>query len=203
MGGGRVSYKLNFSPVGTLVNDTCHSKSPGVESSPALRLTRPFREVLISKGKCSLNLGCAGAPLLARPLRKRRERSRSCCARVGRTLLSANVWITTAPADPSLNCHAERSRVPHVSPPLRDVGVTTTRCHPCHPEQSVPSLPQMNLSSSAKRRACPELVEGTYATGSAQLRLTISNHVGRTLLSANAWITTTYADPPLNLSSCL
>ena len=35
-----------------------------------------------------------------------------------------------------------------------------------------------------KRSTCPELVEGTYATSSAQLPLTISNHVGRTLVVA-------------------
>src|SRR5271154_5378792 len=59
MGGGRASYKFNFSPLETLVNDTvCHPKSHGVESFRALRLIRPFREVLISKGKCTLNLGC-------------------------------------------------------------------------------------------------------------------------------------------------
>jgi len=41
MGGGRASYKLNFSSVGAVVNDTvCHSKSHGVESFRALRLIR-------------------------------------------------------------------------------------------------------------------------------------------------------------------
>jgi hypothetical protein len=39
-----VSYKLNFSPVGAVVNDTvCHSKSHGVESFQALRLIRIAR----------------------------------------------------------------------------------------------------------------------------------------------------------------
>ena len=52
-----MSYKLNFSLVGTLVNDTvCHSKSFRVESSRAFRLIRRI----------------VGAPLLARALRKRR-----------------------------------------------------------------------------------------------------------------------------------